>query len=96
MPRTNVFIDDEVFYIFACISSRGLGHVSKWVGVNTGYCQKGRCLSCLSLLTGSAVLLFRLVFNSSVLINMHSLEEGKSVLFLAAAAAARSTCGTVA
>lgn len=51
-------------------------HVSKWVDVNTGCCQKGRCLSCP----------FQAGFQFSGVTNMHSLDEGKSVPFAAAAA----------
>lgn len=81
--------------MFVCINTESYGHVSKWVGVSTGCCQKGRCLGCLSSFTTSAGFLFRLVFNSSGVTTMHSLDEGKSVLF-AATAAAQSDCGTVA
>jgi len=87
-----LFIDDRVFNMFMCTNTGSFGHVSKWVGIDTGCCQKGRGLSCLSSFTTSAGFLFRLVFNSSGVTNMDGLDEGKSVI--SAAAAAQSDCGT--
>lgn len=81
MSGINVFIDDRVFNMFLCISTRSRSHVSKWVGINTSCCQKGRVFSCLSSFTTSAGFLFRLVFDLSGVTNTHSLAESQSVLF---------------